>query len=35
MYHLEEDTLPDTPDWAYDKNSNGCKFCPYKKECWK
>ena len=35
IYHLEEDTLPDTPDWAYDKNSSGCKFCPYKKECWK
>lgn len=33
--HLDNDTLPDTPVWAESINSSGCKFCPYKKECWK
>jgi hypothetical protein len=34
MHHLEEDTVPDRPSWAYNKSCNGCKYCPFKETCW-
>lgn len=33
--HLDANKVPPRPDWAYDETSPGCKFCPYKKVCWK
>jgi hypothetical protein len=33
--HLEKDEVPEKPYWASASTCNGCKFCPYKKECWK
>lgn len=33
--HLDSGKTPPRPDWAYDELSSGCKFCPYKKVCWK
>lgn len=31
---LDNGWIPERPDWAIDKNSKGCKYCPYKKVCW-
>jgi hypothetical protein len=32
--HLDDNVVPDKPDWARNKSCQGCKFCPYKKVCW-
>lgn len=34
MDHLDTDIVPLRPNWADDPSASGCKFCPYKKECW-
>jgi hypothetical protein len=33
--HLENETTPERPSWATVSSCSGCKFCPYKKVCWK
>ena len=33
--HLDNNTTPERPNWATGSSCSGCKFCPYKKECWK
>lgn len=33
--HLEDKAVPDRPEWAVNKSCSGCKYCPYKTECWK
>ena len=33
MKHLDDQTPPDRPTWAVSKTCSGCKFCPFKKEC--
>lgn len=33
--HLENNEIPEQPHWAISASCNGCKYCPYKKECWK
>lgn len=34
MSHLENDTVPERPEWASTKSSSGCKYCLYKETCW-
>lgn len=34
MSHLEENTVPERPEWASNKSVSGCKYCPYKDTCW-
>lgn len=34
MSHLDEGTVPNRPEWASSKSSNGCKYCLYKDMCW-
>lgn len=33
--HLDSGIIPSRPQWAVTSTANGCKYCPYKKECWK
>lgn len=33
--HLDRGEIPEQPDWASSSTCAGCKYCPYKKECWK
>lgn len=33
MSHLETNTTPERPEWATNKSCAGCKFCPFKQEC--
>jgi hypothetical protein len=35
MTALEGDVPPMRPMWAEEPTCNGCKFCPYKKTCWR
>ena len=32
--HLEQETVPERPDWATSSKCSGCKYCPFKKVCW-
>lgn len=34
MSHLDDNVVPDRPEWARNKSCQGCKYCPYKKVCW-
>ncbi len=34
MSHIEDNRLPDRPEWATSKSSTGCRFCPHREVCW-